>query len=64
MKLVFQEPTTNNYKREPKGPLLRSKTMEFNSKKLFKTNSSNIIFLSYYSMKKNPLFSDIVELNT
>ena len=35
--------------------------MEFNSKKLFKANSSNLAFLSYYSMKKNPLFSDIVE---
>ena len=35
--------------------------MEFNSKKLFKANSSYLAFLSYYSMEKNPLFSDIVE---
>ena len=35
--------------------------MEFNSKKLFKANSSDLAFLSYYSMEKNPLFSDTIE---
>ena len=35
--------------------------MEFNSKKLFKANSSDLAFLSYYSMKKDPLFSDTIE---
>ena len=35
--------------------------MEFNSKKLFKANSSDLAFLSYYSMKKNPLISDTIE---